>query len=109
MLFLRVLRLRFYIRFGVCTVSLVNQKGDYKVSKESEIIVGEVHVLADDKGGISVNAPANILVALAILEGAKMVLVQKQQAAIAAAERRAQAIVPANAAMLEKLTAGVKQ
>jgi len=57
---------------------------------EGQFVGGEVRILADaGTGAISVSAPQNLLVALGMLEMAKVVMVAQHQEAVRAAERPA--------------------
>ena len=57
-------------------------------AKVPQYIQGEIHIEADGAtGGISVDAPQNLIIALGLLETAKVILVQRQQQAMRAAEQ----------------------
>lgn len=59
----------------------------------TQYIGGELHIVADAKTGqIGVNAPPNIIVALGLLELAKVIIVDKQKEAM----RAQPTIVPAH-------------
>jgi hypothetical protein len=53
-----------------------------------QFIGGEIHIIADAKtGAISINSPKNLIIALGILETAKVIMIKKQQDAMTAATR----------------------
>ena len=90
--------------------------------KEEEVVAGpadpfiggEVHILADPKTGrMSIKAPQNLVVALGILETAKVMIIDDMKAKSAAAQAAAIAprptIIPANGAQLKDLDARMRR
>lgn len=74
------------------------------VNTGSQLIGGEVHILADGKtGGINVKAPQNLAVALGLIELAKVVLVQQHLDLMRAADQVKPAIVRAQPDDVRKL------
>jgi hypothetical protein len=78
------------------------------MEKDQQLIAGEVHILVDQTtGAISVNAPANMVVALGLIEMAKIILADNHKANLAAAPRDPQ-IIKAGMEALDKLKASVR-
>jgi hypothetical protein len=68
------------------------------------LIGGEIHIKADARtGGISVNAPPNMIVALGLLEVGKAILIKKQQEQMVEIEKMRSRIVAPGAADLSAL------
>lgn len=81
------------------------------VSEESapqgNFLGGEIHIVADPvTGGISVNAPPNLVIAFGLMEMAKVLLAQRQQEAMRKAPPPA--IIRGDSAMVDKIAKLVK-
>jgi hypothetical protein len=59
-----------------------------EASSAAQLIGGEIHIIADARtGGINVQSPPNLVVALGLLETAKVIIIQKHVDAMRAAEK----------------------
>ena len=95
---------------------MADEKDEVPVVEEAAapsdpFIGGEVHIIADPKTGqMSIKAPQNLVVALGILETAKVMIIDdmKQKAQRMAIAPRP-AIIPANGAQLKDLDARMRK
>lgn len=79
------------------------EKVKEEVTPTPGLVYGEVHIVVDPKtGAMSVNSPPNHLVGLALIEGAKVLIISQMQAAMRQASQPP-TIVRAGAHDLSKL------